>query len=208
MNMKSFKEYLTESKKVYEFKIKIAGDCPKDCTARIKEALDEYKVQSCSSGKSAPIANKQPDFPKLENVGVTVFDVAVCYPTTSVQVREAVANKLKVASGNIRVRNMKEEEELELNHANDEKSGEALLSKDYDSKEEGQSLVGEKHTMSLLKELGKTKKTLEQYKGVNDELLAKSAHKESSSADAPKINTKSPVGSKSVKKPTAKTVGV
>jgi hypothetical protein len=206
--MKSYKEYLMESKKVYEFKIKIAGECPKDCSKHIKEALAEYKVESCSGGKSTPIASKQPDFPKLENVGATLFDVVLCYPTTSVQVREAIADKLKLAASRIRVRNSLEEEELERNHEYDEKSGESLLSKDYDSKTEGQDLVGEKHTMSLLKELGKTKKTLEQYKGVNDALLAKSEHKESSSADQTKINTKSPVGSKSVKKPTAKTVGV
>jgi hypothetical protein len=199
--MKSFKEYLTESKKVYEFKIKIAGDCPKDCAKQIKEALDEYKVESCSSGKSTPISGKQPDFPKLENVGATIFNVVLSYPTNTVQVREAVASKLKISSANIRVRNMKEEEELELNHEHDAKSGTALLGKDYEA-DNNQDLVGEKHTMSLLKELGKHKKELEQFKGINDNILAKSnpsGKVEGPAAKAFKARDISTIGSKKVK---------
>jgi len=173
--MKSFTEYLTESKKVYEFKIKIAGDCPKDCVPKIKEALSTYKLESCSKGKGVPITEKQMDFPQLENVGVTIFDVTVCYPTTSLQVREAVANKLNIVPAKIRVRNIHEEAELARNHEYDEKSGESLLSKDYEANAEGQKLVGEKHAMGMLKELNKVgHQGLTQYKGVNDSILAKS----------------------------------
>ena len=173
--MKSFTEYLTESKKVYEFKIKIAGDCPKDCVSKIKEALSTYKVESCSKGKGVPITEKQADFPQLENVGVTIFDVKLSYPTNTIQVREAVANKLHMAPAKIRVRNIHEEEELALNHEHDGKSGDALLGKDYESGSEGQKLVGEKRAMGMLKELTKVgHQGLTQYKGVNDEILAKS----------------------------------
>lgn len=173
--MKSFTEYLTESKKSYEFKIKIAGDAPKDTVAKIKEALSLYKVESCSKGKGVPITEKQVDFPQLENVGVTIFDVTLSYPANTVQVREAVANKLNVVSSKIRVRNLAEEEELARNHEHDGKTGESLLLKDYEDSSEGQSLVGEKHVMGMLKELNKVShQGLTQYKGVNDEILAKS----------------------------------
>lgn len=205
--MKSFTEYLTESKKTYDFKIKVAGDCPKDCVSKIKEALAGYKVESCSGGKSVPITEKQVDFPQLENVGVTIFDVCLSYPTNTIHVREAVANKLNIVPAKIRVRNMKEEEELEINHAHDTKSGESLLSKDYDADAAGQKLVGEKHKMSLLKELGKVKKELDQYKGTNESLLASTVPSETIPASKTKINTKSTVGSVKAKKPTAKTAG-
>lgn len=205
--MKSFKEYITEGKRVYEFKIKIAGDCPKDCAKQIKEALSSFKVESCSSGKSAPIAAKHNDFPKLENVGVTVFDVCLAYPTTSVQVREEVANKLKCSPASVRVRNSKEEEELALNNEHSEKSGESLLTKEYDTASEGQSLVGEKHTMSLLKQLGKMKSEAELVTGTNDVLLAKSAPIEKVKSGPAKVNTKSTVGGKKVTLPTAKSTG-
>ena len=179
--MKSFTEYLTESKKVYEFKIKIAGDCPKDCVPKIKEALSTYKLESCSKGKGVPITEKQMDFPQLENVGVTIFNVCLGYPANSVQVREAVANKLNLVPAKIRVRNMQEEEELALNHEHDHKTGQSLLGKDYEAGTEAQTLVGEKRAMSMLKDLNKVgHQGLTQYKGVNDNILAKSVPTEKS----------------------------
>jgi len=173
--MKSFNEYLTESKRVYEFKIKLAGDCPKDCATKIKEALATFKVESCSKGKGIPIAENHEDFPAIKNVGVTIFDVCLAYPATSLQVRSAISNCLKINDSQVNVRNLKEQEELVINHKNDKKSNESMLSKDYEAGSDGQKLVGEKHVMSMLKELNKVgHQGLTQYKGVNDEILAKS----------------------------------
>jgi len=205
--MKSFKEYLTESKQTYDFKVKIAGDCPKDCAKKIKEALTMYKVESCSAGKSMPIAETYADFPTERNIGITVFDVCLAYPSTTDQVRSALGGALGVPVTHVKVRNMREEAEFALNHANDEKSGESLLNKDHEDGAEAQNLVGDKHAMSLLKELGKHKKTTEQYTGVNDAILAKKSPSEKSAKADTKTNTKSPVGSRTVKVPTAKTVG-
>jgi hypothetical protein len=175
--MKSFKEYLVENKQVYEFKVKIAGDCPKDCSMLIKRALSKFQVESCSSGKSTPIQETQTDFPGLANIGVTMFDVCTSYPATSLEVQNLVAEHCSVPAGCIKVRNLKEQEEEELNHANDEPTGQALIEKEYD-KVTGQPTVGDKHAMSLLKELGKNKVELTQYKGVNEKLLAKKAPSE------------------------------
>lgn len=206
--MRSFKEYLIESKKTYEFKVKIAGDYEKAADA-IKLALAPYKCETVSSGKRLPIAETHTDFPNHKNTNVTIFDVTCCYPTNSATVRAAIAEKCRCSLDSVKVRTPMEEAELALNHANDEKSGQALLGKDYETKADGQNLVGEKHKMSLLKELTKDSKTFEQYKGVNDAILAKAMPKGSSkSAEAAKINSKSPVGSSKVSKPTAKTVGV
>lgn len=177
--MKSFKDYLVENKQVYEFKVKIAGDCPKDCSMLIKRALSKFQVESCSSGKSTPIQETQTDFPGLANVGITMFDVCTSYPATSLEVQNLVAEHCAVPAGCIKVRNLKEQEEEQLNHANDEPSGEALIEKEYD-KSTGQDKVGEKHVMSLLKELNKNKAELTQYKGVNEKLLAKKSPSEKS----------------------------
>lgn len=205
--MKSFKEYLTESKKVYEFKVKLAGDYKK-AGELIKSALAQYNVESCSAGKRLPIAETHSDFPHVTNTNVTMFDVCTSYPVTSQQVRALIAEKCRCPIDSVKVRNTAEAMEEELNHANDEKSGEALLSKDYETTSEGQKLVGEKQKFNLLKDLMKDRKTLEQYKGVNDAILASKTPTESPATDKSKINTKSPVGSSKVKLPTAKTVGV
>lgn len=205
--MKSFKEYLTESKKVYEFKVKVAGDCPKDCAKKIKEALAQYSVTSCSSGKSTPIQESNVDFPELKNVGMTVFDVCTNYPATSHQVRDAVSSCLKKTHSEIRVRNLAEEKETEINSQHAEKSGEALLGKDYETGEGAQQEVGEKRTENFLKELSKTKHTMTQYTGVNDQLTPTKPPKAGDVKEQP-VNKKalSTIGGKQVKLPTAKGV--
>lgn len=175
--MKSFKNYLIESTQVYEFKVKLAGDCPKDCAMQIKRALSKFDVANCSSGKSTPIQETQVDFPNHKNVSVTVYEVTTRYPATSLEIKSLIAQHANIAESCIRVLNEKEQAEEDLNHANDEASGEALIEKEYD-KDNNQNLVGEKHTMSLLKELGKNKTQGTQYKGVNDKLLAKKAPSE------------------------------
>jgi len=193
--MKTYKEYLMESKKVYEFKIKIAHDVDTNCSDTIKLALNQYKVESCSTGKRTPIQETQIDFPEKKNISVTVFDVSLAYPATSSQIREAIADKLNLSLCCVKVRNLQEEAEMELNHQYDEVSGESMLNTDYEPSNH-QDLVGDKHAMSLLKELNKTKHSLEQYTGVNDELLAKSAptDKNGPAADKLKQNDTSVVG--------------
>lgn len=199
--MKSFKEYLIESKETYNFKIKVAGDCPEDCSSKIKEALGQYDCGSCSSGKSTPIQETQVDFPELKNVGVTMFEVSLNYPATSEQVRNLVAEKLGLSQSLIRVRNPKEEEEKEVN----DQEIEQVLGKDY-PKENNQNIVGEKHTMALLKELSKNKKQGEQYKGVNDKILAKKLPAEKTVKSEKQPAAKSPIGSSTIEKPTAASI--
>lgn len=207
--MKSFKEYLTESKKVYEFKIKIADEV-ENAAEKIKQALSKYKVESCSAGKRTPIQETVVDFPEHKNIRVSMFDVSTAYPANSAQVRAAVAEALGLTETCVKVRTPGEESEIALNHEHDEKSGEALLEKDYPA-EDNQSTVGEERKMALLRELSKARHELEQYKGVNDQLLASSVPSEKAEGPAVKSakqNAKSPVGSSTVNKPTAKTVGV
>ena len=205
--MKSFKQYLLESTQVYEFKIKIAGE-PTDCDInKLKTALDRFTVESFSEGVRTPIQETQYDFPEHKNINVTVYDVVLTYPATSHQLRDLASESLGISQCCVKVRNRNEQQENEINHEHDEKTGEAFLGKDYD-KENNQNLVGEAHTMALLKELGKVKHQGDQYKGVNDKLLAKKAPVEKTLAVAQsdkKMGIISPIGSKQVSLPTATT---
>ena len=199
--MKSFKDYLTESKRVYEFKVKIAGDCPKDCAAQIKTALSQFQVESCSAGKRTPIQETQTDFPEHKNVNVTLFDVCTSYPATSLQVRDKIAEALKISHGTVKVKNIHEAAEDEINHKHDVKTGKSVLQADYEASD-NQKMVGTEHAMSLLKELGKVKKEGHLYTGANDALLAKSVPAEKSNTKESKQNNTSPVGSKQLKRTT------
>jgi len=191
--MKSFKQYVIEGKQVYEFKVKIAGDCPKDCATKIKQALSQFKVESCSAGKSTPIQETQVDFPDQKNVGVTVYDITTAYPATSLQIRDLVADYCSVALAKIKVRNLLEQDEEALNHANDKPTGESLLEKPLEDVD-GQKLVGDKQVMSLLKELGSHTKKLTQYKGVNEKILAKKTPSEKTVKADKVAPAKSPLG--------------
>ena len=208
--MKSFKEYLTESKKVYEFKVKIAGKCPTDCSKQIKAALAPYNVTSVSAGKRTPIQEHQADFPEHKNVEMTIFEIATDYPVTSPQVRDLLANVLGKPLSTVKVKTEAEEFEHAINHENDSSSGESLLTKkELEDVPGGQDMVGEKHTMSLLKELNKTKKAGEQYTGVNDEILASGAPKHGKETPSKQVKVKTKIQNiftKQVKVPTAKGV--
>jgi hypothetical protein len=193
--MKSFKDYLIESleEKKYSFKIKLAGDLPEHIEDTMQAALEKYKVSKFSKGKTTPIQTKLLDFPTLENTQMTVFDVDLDYPTTSQVLSVYMAEQTGIDACCIKVRSLKEEDEVELNneHLTSDKK-EALLNQDY-QKENNQDIVGDKKISSLIKELAKASKESQptQYKGVNDKILAKSSPKEKTAASAKTESAKS-----------------
>jgi hypothetical protein len=179
--MKSFKEYLTESKKVYEFKVKIIGECPKDCAAQIKGALTQFHVGSVSEGKRTPVQIRHSEFPEHKNLEMSVYDVTLDYPATNHQVRDLIATALGKTLSEVKAMNMAEVAEHDLNHEHDERTGEAFLNKhELEYAPGGQELTSESHKMSFLADLAKDPRTTgTQYKGVNDEILASSMPKHS-----------------------------
>jgi hypothetical protein len=180
--MKLFSQYLLESQeeKKYIFKIKVAGTIPDNCEDVMETALQKFKVLKFAKGKTSPIQAKLLDFPELQNESMTVYEAELQYPTTSASLAAYIAEQTGVPSSRIRVRSEKEEAEAEINAENtEEKKYTPLLLKQLD-KENNQALVGEKKVSSFLKDIAKASKDsgLTQYKGVNDEILAKKLPKE------------------------------
>jgi len=201
--MKPFTAYLRDLHRNYDFKVKIAGDLPENMKEHITLALSQYKVEKCSAGKRLPIAETHLDFPTLKNQNVTIFDVTTSYPTTSQMVRNLLADKLKTNFEFVKVRSLQEDQEMEINHEHDAPTEEARLNQhEMEFTPGGQDMVGEKQKMALLKELNKQKHTGEQYKGVNDQILAKAQpqHVKETPVKQPlKINTSSAISSKGPK---------
>lgn len=178
MKTKSFVEYLMESieKSSYDFVVKFAGDLPDHMEDTLKRSLEKYDLINFVKIRTTPIQNKLPDFPDVENAETTIFSISVAYPTTSLVLHSYIAEQTGVPMSNIKVRSSKEEEEIEINTENcGEKKSKPLLLTDYE-KEKSPNLHGEKSISSFLKTLQKL--NLTQYKGVNDQLLAKSMPKE------------------------------
>jgi len=86
--MKTLVEYLTESKRTYDYRIKIAGDMPDGFMKAFKEKLEQFDVISMSDSKKTPVQKNLPDFPKFPNESMTFCDVTFNYPATPPQITQ------------------------------------------------------------------------------------------------------------------------
>ena len=80
--MTSFKQFLSESVKKYDFKVKIAGELTKEVETKLESLLDKFKVTSFKKAGTTPVQSFPLDFPQLRNQNVNIYEVSVEYPTT------------------------------------------------------------------------------------------------------------------------------
>jgi hypothetical protein len=153
----TFKQYLSESKKTYSFRVKIAGALPEGCEKNMKECLAKFDCAAVKSVSRTPIQESPMDFPALKNLEVHTFDIDCNYPSISPAVKDQISEVLGIPQGRIVVRTPQEQAEIELNqsHMKVPGEGESLLEKDYEKNDDAQKLVGETHVTSFLKELDK-----------------------------------------------------
>jgi len=155
--MKSFSEYLTESKKTYDFKIGVAGDYATDCKAGLENALGKFGIVKITDGKRVPISKRPLDFPQLENIDVTYFEAEVTYPTTVQVLQEYLGKCCDIPQSNIIVRNPLAPQE-EYQEESDNKAYEPLLPNEDMGGESAQKDVAGNRVMDLLKELETARK--------------------------------------------------
>jgi len=86
--MKNFRDYLTESQRTYNYRIKIVGDLPAEFYDRLKDKLAQFDPVSIAAVKSTPIQVKPADFPAFENEKVNHFDVVFRYPAIEPQIKQ------------------------------------------------------------------------------------------------------------------------
>ena len=102
--MSTFATYLTESTKSYDYKIKVAGQISDDFATRMETALGKFEVAKCSAGKKTPIQSLPLDFPALKNESVTIFDVTTNYPVAVRELKEYLADYMKISPACVVVR--------------------------------------------------------------------------------------------------------
>lgn len=124
--MKRLQDYLTESKKVYSFKIKVAGEIPEGFEDALKGRLDRCKVISFGKIASTPVQKVPLDFPRLTNVEVTVFEAVLEYPVTAGEIANDI-REIKLDEQYFVVRGSGEPSEAEQIELASEPTGEALL---------------------------------------------------------------------------------
>ena len=102
--MSTFKDYLAESVKSYDYKIKVAGAIDKDFANKMETALAKFEVAKMSAGKKTPIMTMPLDFPMLSNEEVTIFDVTTNYPVSVRELKEYLSDRMRVPATHIVVR--------------------------------------------------------------------------------------------------------
>tara|TARA_B100000900_G_C20200057_1_gene561473 strand:+ start:25 stop:633 length:609 start_codon:yes stop_codon:yes gene_type:complete len=184
--MSTFKDYLTESNKSYDYKIKIAGE-PKDIDKnRLETALQKFEVAKMSAGKSTPIQSVPLDFPRLSNEQVTIFDVTTSYPASVNVMQEYLSDYMRIPATHLVVRKPGEPTEEYQDNMTMKKSEYAsklldLEYKDLSKITDTAELHGTKANMSLLKELLKDRQsTYEVEKGSDNKVQDTQSNEEQS----------------------------
>jgi hypothetical protein len=158
--MKSFKEFLTESKKTYEFKIGFAGDLPEGFEDRLEMGLKKFGLVNVSTGKKTPIQENPLDFPQLQNIEVHYFEAEVEYPTTTQVLEDYLSDLCVFPHSHVIVRNANDPR-IEYQETKDDAPYEAMLTKEDMGGESAQKDVGGDRVMDLLKELETARKERE-----------------------------------------------
>lgn len=161
--MTDFKQYLAESTKEYDYRIKVAGDLSEDFAARLETALKKYEVKSLSKGKKTPIQEVPLDFPNLKNTAVTIFELKTSYPASVFEMHSYISNIMRLQPNQLVVRKPGEpteqyQEEMKTKETSEFKS--VLQDIEYKDapKVKADEVYGDKANQSLLKELLKARK--------------------------------------------------
>jgi hypothetical protein len=129
--MKSFKEYLTESKKTYTFRVKVAGECTSEHEDKLKKMLERFSVASFKKSGKTPIQSLPLDFPQLKNVDVSIYEVTLEYPTTTHELHEYISSNLGKTRQHVVVRSPNEPIEEYQQPADAPRAGALLDDPDY-----------------------------------------------------------------------------
>lgn len=187
--MKTFKEYLSESKKTYDFRVKIACDVSSELENTIRETLSKFKVVNFKKAGKTPIQELPLDFPKVKNAEVSIYEVTLEYPTTQFELTEVLSVNLKLPKECLAIR--RPGEPYEEYQTPTEKRKDTLLN-DNDYKEafnaKFDDYYGEKYNSSFIKEMNKILKDNQKERG--EKIPTEGAAK--FNTDAPQ-NTKSPI---------------
>ena len=156
--MSTFKDYLTEAVKSYDYKIKVAG-APNDIDKNAMEtALQKFDLAKMSAGKSTPIQSLPLDFPSLKNEQVTIFDVTTNYPESPRVMQEYLSDILRIPATHIVVRKPGEpteqyQDEMEATKKSEYRTKLQDLEYSEHAKIKPEDFHSKEANMSLLKEL-------------------------------------------------------
>lgn len=154
--MKTFRQYLSESKKVYNFKIKVAGNLPENFIKDLKNRMDRCKIVSLDETSTTPVQSLPIDFPELKNMDVHIIEFISEYPITAPEITSELLN-MGLISENFRVRGSNEPSEMDQVLL-DQIVGQEIKPASDTNKVKHKDYFGDDFNKDFLKELAKTAK--------------------------------------------------
>lgn len=128
--MKNFQQYLAESERTYNYRIKIVGDVAPDFIKQLEEKLAQFDVVKITKPKTTPVQLKPADFPKHSNDSVTSMDVEFRYPAIEPQIKQ-IAQLLFLDPNRIIMLTTPHEEGMDTERERVESQNKNLLDSDY-----------------------------------------------------------------------------
>lgn len=111
--MKQFKDYLSESAKKYDFRIKVAGEFTAEQADTMKALLGKFQVSGFKEAGKTPIQELPLDFPKIKNAQVCIYETTLDYPATSWELHEYLSSNMGISKDALVVRRPGEPSERE-----------------------------------------------------------------------------------------------
>lgn len=151
---KTFKEYLAESKKQWDFKIKVAGPVTVDQEKMMKALLEKFQVSAFKKISVTPIQELPLDFPKIKYAEVNIFECTVDYPVTQEEMRDYLCNSMGITRDAIAVRRPGEPSER-YQEPQEPREGALLMDSEYKEAENHKfsDYYGAEYNNKFLKEL-------------------------------------------------------
>jgi len=153
--MKTFAEFLIESSKTYEFRVKVACDCSSEHMERFENQMERFGLESISKPKRTPIQEQPAGFAtSVKNTEVSIIDIETNYPAAPHQITALAQEVFNLPESHVVTINKNDPEELAREEAASTKEGEyePIIGTEY--KDEKQAEVfGDKYNENMLKEL-------------------------------------------------------
>ena len=129
--MKKFNEYLAESQRVYNYRIKIVGDVRTGFIKALEEKLKQFNPAKISEVKTTPVQLNPAEFPAYSNERVSHMDCEFRYPAIEPQIQQ-IAQLLGLDPNRIRMMTVPYEDSMNKERVDvDEQNKDLLTDTDY-----------------------------------------------------------------------------
>ena len=108
--MKSFLDYLSESKQTWKFKVKTIHELTDNQCDRIEKHLMKYDSTGLSAAKKTILQSTPKDFPSHKGYEVFMYEFETNLPVSGHQVKNEIQNMLGLADGVFKIKGEHEQD--------------------------------------------------------------------------------------------------